>query len=74
MKNNAFFHVFVCTIVKILTFAPELACQFVHIDFRSVMLPLYLRTSEIFKSYNSGGCVTASRCIACGCYYILNYR
>jgi hypothetical protein len=39
MKNNAFFHVFVCTIVKILTFAPELVRQFVHIDFRSVMLP-----------------------------------
>ena len=32
MKNNAFFYVFVCTIVKILTFAPELVRQFVYIE------------------------------------------
>ena len=42
-------------------------------NIRSVMLPLYLRTCEIFKLCNKGGCITASRCIACGCYYIFCY-
>ena len=73
-ENFIIFRIFVCAAINFPIFVPELVRQFATFWLLEALCFLVLENLRNFQAKSkTRGCITASRCLACCCYYILFY-